>query len=146
MPAVIPDQRRQRVAIDPDQPSPCEARRARNPPPAGGQGGTWIVAFGHRERHFLARSTGTSLDGRHRPQFWKKILPPTAEETRFCAVYGADIGTEFMTLADQYKRRAAECVRMAERTDNAEDKTMLLQMAQTWMRLAEKAEDGRDPK
>ena len=49
-----------------------------------------------------------------------------------------------MNLADQYKRRAAECVRMAERTDNAEDKAMLLQMAQTWMRLAEKVEDGRD--
>jgi putative IMPACT (imprinted ancient) family translation regulator len=49
-----------------------------------------------------------------------------------------------MGLTDQYKRRAAECVRMAERTDNAEDKTLLLQMAQTWMRLAEKAEERRD--
>jgi len=55
-------------------------------------------------------------------------------------------GAEFMDLADQYKRRAAECVRMAERTDNAEDKALLLQMAQTWMRLAEKAEDGRGQK
>ena len=51
-----------------------------------------------------------------------------------------------MALADQYKRRAAECVRMAERTDNAEDKALLLQMAQTWMRLAEKAEDRRERK
>ena len=51
-----------------------------------------------------------------------------------------------MALADQYKRRAAECVRMAERTENAEDKTLLLQMAQTWMRLAEKAEDRSDEK
>jgi hypothetical protein len=46
-----------------------------------------------------------------------------------------------MALADQYKRRAAECVRMAERTDNPDDKALLLQMAQTWLRLAEKAED-----
>jgi hypothetical protein len=46
-----------------------------------------------------------------------------------------------MGLSDQYKRRAAECVRMAERTDIAEDKALLLQMAQTWMRLAEKAEE-----
>ena len=51
-----------------------------------------------------------------------------------------------MALSDQYKRRAAECVRMSERTDNAEDKALLLQMAQTWMRLAEKAEDDRDQK
>jgi hypothetical protein len=56
------------------------------------------------------------------------------------------IGTAFMDLADQYKRRAAECIRMAERTDHAEDKALFLQMAQTWMRLAEKVEDGRDEK
>jgi hypothetical protein len=58
---------------------------------------------------------------------------------------GANIGTKLvvghMQLVEQYKRRAAECVRMAERTDNAGDKALLLQMAQTWMRLAEKAED-----
>ena len=49
-----------------------------------------------------------------------------------------------MSLADQYKRRAAECVRMAERTDSAADKALLLQMAQTWLRLAEKAEERAD--
>jgi hypothetical protein len=51
-----------------------------------------------------------------------------------------------MGLADQYKRRAAECVRLAERTDSAGDKALLLQMAQTWMRLADKAEDRHDQK
>ena len=51
-----------------------------------------------------------------------------------------------MGLSEQYKRRAAECVRMAERTDSAEDKVLLLQMAQTWMRLAEKAEDRPEEK
>jgi hypothetical protein len=65
---------------------------------------------------------------------------------RLRAVYGAGIGIGFMALADQYKRRAAECIRMAERTDNAEDKALLMQMAQTWMRLAEKAEDRSDEK
>jgi hypothetical protein len=60
---------------------------------------------------------------------------------------GRTSGTPFfMALADQYKRRAAECVRMAERADNAEDKALLLQMAQTWMRLAEKAEDRSNEK
>jgi hypothetical protein len=66
---------------------------------------------------------------------------------RFRTVYGEhipELAAGHMRLADQYKRRAAECVRMAERTDNADDKALLLQMAQTWMRLAEKAEDRRD--
>jgi len=46
-----------------------------------------------------------------------------------------------MDLADQYKRRTAECIRIAERSTNSDDKALLLQMAQTWLRLAEKAED-----
>jgi hypothetical protein len=46
-----------------------------------------------------------------------------------------------MTQSDQYKQRAAECVRMAEYTSSVDDKAMLLQMANTWLRLAEKAED-----
>jgi hypothetical protein len=50
-----------------------------------------------------------------------------------------------MTLAEQYKARAAECVRLAERTSNSDDKAMLLQMADTWLRLAEKADD-REPR
>jgi hypothetical protein len=74
---------------------------------------------------------------------WKEILPL---ETGHRNVYGADIGIGSMGLSDQYKRRAAECVRMAERTENADDKALLLQMAQTWMRLAEKAEDRSDGK
>jgi hypothetical protein len=49
-----------------------------------------------------------------------------------------------MDLADQYKRRAAECIRMAEQAGQPEDRELLLQMAQTWLRLAEKAEDRDD--
>jgi hypothetical protein len=51
-----------------------------------------------------------------------------------------------MGPADQYKRRAAECVRIAERTEDPDSKATLLQMAQTWLRLAEKAEDQADDK
>ena len=51
-----------------------------------------------------------------------------------------------MSLADQYKRRAAECTRMAGRAENADDKALLLQMANTWLQLAEKAEDRAWPK
>lgn len=51
-----------------------------------------------------------------------------------------------MGSADEYKRRAAECIRMAEKIESRDDKAMLLQMAQTWLRLAEKAEDRADGK
>jgi hypothetical protein len=49
-----------------------------------------------------------------------------------------------MGSVDHCKRRAAECVRLAEKAQNPESRTMLLQMAQTWLRLAEKAEDLGD--
>jgi hypothetical protein len=51
-----------------------------------------------------------------------------------------------MALADQYKLRAAECIRMAEQTDRPDDKARLLQMAQTWLQLAEKAEERAEDK
>jgi len=51
-----------------------------------------------------------------------------------------------MALADQYKLRAAECIRMAEQMDRPDDKALLLQMAQTWLRLAEKAEERAEDK
>jgi len=83
-----------------------------------------------------------------RLEFWKEILPLQAtvrgKNSASALFMGADIGIGCMGLSDQYKRRAAECVRMAERTENADDKALLLQMAQTWMRLAEKAEDRSD--
>ena len=50
-----------------------------------------------------------------------------------------------MSKADQYKRRAAECVRMAEHTGNPDDKAKFLQMADSWLRLAAKADDNAAP-
>ena len=50
-----------------------------------------------------------------------------------------------MSKADQYKRRAAECVRMAENASNPDDKSKFLQMADSWLRLAAKAEDDSAP-
>ncbi len=44
-----------------------------------------------------------------------------------------------MALADRYKQFAAECVRVAQQTSSPNDKAMLLQMADTWLKLAEKA-------
>lgn len=44
-----------------------------------------------------------------------------------------------MALTDRYKEFAAECVRVAREASNPKDKAMLLQMADTWLKLAEKA-------
>ena len=45
-----------------------------------------------------------------------------------------------MTRAEEYRRYAAECLRVAQQIQNANDKTMLLDMAQKWQALAAKAE------
>ncbi len=49
-----------------------------------------------------------------------------------------------MARAEEYRRYAAECIRVAQQTKNSSDKAMLLDMAQKWRALAEKAasEDG----
>jgi hypothetical protein len=44
-----------------------------------------------------------------------------------------------MARADEYRRYAAECIRVAQQTKKQEDKLVLLQMAETWRRLAERA-------
>jgi len=38
--------------------------------------------------------------------------------------------------AEQYRRYAAECVRLASRTEDALEKGVLLQMAEQWQQLA----------
>ena len=57
---------------------------------------------------------------------------------------GAETG--IMVAADHYKRRAAECVRMSERSENPDDKARFLKMAETWLRLADKLEERAEPK
>ena len=41
---------------------------------------------------------------------------------------------------DEYKRYAAECVKAAELVTDARTKTSLMNMAATWLRLADQAE------
>jgi hypothetical protein len=45
-----------------------------------------------------------------------------------------------MARADEYRRYAAECVPVAQTTNNPNDKQMMLEMAQKWRELAEKVE------
>jgi hypothetical protein len=47
--------------------------------------------------------------------------------------------------AEDYRRNASECVRLAQNAQNPADKALLLKMAETWLRLAEQAE-GRESK
>ena len=43
---------------------------------------------------------------------------------------------------DEYRRHAAECVRLAQKVQNPRDKALLLVMADSWIRLAEEAADN----
>ena len=45
-----------------------------------------------------------------------------------------------MSVPDQYRRHADECVRVAQMINDSVDKALLLQMAQAWRRLAGRAE------
>jgi hypothetical protein len=48
-----------------------------------------------------------------------------------------------MARADEYRRHAAECLRVAQRVSDPNDKALLIQMAERWRELAEKiAENG----
>jgi len=40
---------------------------------------------------------------------------------------------------DEYRRHAAKCVRLAQKTQDPHDKALLLAMADCWIRLAEEA-------
>jgi hypothetical protein len=42
-----------------------------------------------------------------------------------------------MCKAEEYRRHAQRCVDTAQRIQNAEERTILLQIAQRWMHLAE---------
>jgi hypothetical protein len=45
-----------------------------------------------------------------------------------------------MSRAGQYRRYAAECLRLATSSDDVREKAVLLQMAEQWRQLAERAE------
>ena len=46
-----------------------------------------------------------------------------------------------MASVDAYRRYAAQCVRIAQQTENPSDKALLLGMAEAWLRLAEFAKE-----
>ncbi len=52
-----------------------------------------------------------------------------------------------MGKAEQYRRYAGECIRLAQQSQHPQEKNVLLSMAAAWRRLAEHAEStaGRGP-
>ena len=48
-----------------------------------------------------------------------------------------------MSDSERYRRYAANCLRVAQLVSDPGDKTLLLQMAETWRRLAQQAESTR---
>jgi len=49
-----------------------------------------------------------------------------------------------MTTADQYRHYAAECLRLARQAQKTIEKSLLLQMAEHWRQLADRAEQARE--
>ena len=50
-----------------------------------------------------------------------------------------------MSKADEYEKRAAECLLLASSANDQTNRLSLLQMAQTWLRLAQKEiSQGKD--
>lgn len=49
-------------------------------------------------------------------------------------------GNFHMSRAGQYRRYAAECLRLATSSNDVREKAVLLQMAEQWRQLAERAE------
>jgi hypothetical protein len=57
-------------------------------------------------------------------------------------------GTGSVATGDQskrYRHYASECFRLAQLAPTSQEKDLLLQMAETWRRLAEQAESSRTP-
>ena len=52
-------------------------------------------------------------------------------------------GVNYMSRVDEYRRYAAECLRIAQETSDPDAKARLLNMAQKWRELGKKAEGGR---
>jgi hypothetical protein len=49
-----------------------------------------------------------------------------------------------MSWAERYRGYAAECVRLAQLSGNPADKALLVEMAENWVRMAERAEARAD--
>ncbi len=51
-----------------------------------------------------------------------------------------------MAKADEYRQRAAECMTLAQKTKDPADKAKLIEMAESWRRLAVQADEHDKPR
>src|SRR5437870_4373642 len=85
---------------------------------------------GRPSSHYLNTSTVLS---NFSPELIGRIT--CSASTLFVALRGAIVNTQ-----DGYRRNAFDCLRSAQIAANPRDKAMLLGMAQSWVRLADKAQ------
>jgi hypothetical protein len=90
-----------------------------------------------------------AMSGRQAAQsLWPVGSPQQMEPVRYQEIETPGAkgrGNRGMPSAEDYRRNASECVRLAQNAQNPADKALLLKMAETWLRLAEQAE-GRESK
>ena len=48
-------------------------------------------------------------------------------------------------MSEEYRRHASECLRIAEHVTDPKERLLLIDMAQTWLRLAREAEKSGTP-
>jgi hypothetical protein len=69
-----------------------------------------------------------------------RTAEPFEDLWTFAFVWLAGRGRDLMARAERYRLYAAECVRLARKSDSVAEKYVLLQMAEHWRRLAQCAE------
>jgi hypothetical protein len=65
---------------------------------------------------------------------------PARNQQRLDVFNDARWGMVRMTPAETYRSHAAECIELAQKAQNPEDRARLLLMAQAWRQLAERLE------
>lgn len=79
-----------------------------------------------------------------RPKFRIKSTGRAGTNAAAAAFPSVRGGNLRMSRAGQYRRYAVECLRLANSCDDIREKALLLQMAEHWRQLAERAET-KDP-
>lgn len=76
----------------------------------------------------------------HGTLFWNNFV---REPNTTCGVSDWNVGrAEGMASAEEYRRYAAQCLSVAERQADTAEKARLIEMAQAFLRMAEKKERG----
>jgi hypothetical protein len=92
----------------------------------------WPLYFGHGRRFRLA---GWWWRGPHLDRLFLLFPGTNLAKVRYDPASAGK--TSVLSKADWYRARAADCVMLAERAPNDSAKSILNQMAATWLRLAE---------